>query len=271
MLKNQELLIFVDASRPLSICTSLAFPHALCVHCVLLYTGRMSVPLSQARTLRSSKISCALQTPPQGNLPPQPNRVRHLSSKVRPHTAFLKISSTDLLTVKDLPFGSPENSYLRLDYLFLQAITSCRKLLIQHYTAFHWDVDSAMDSMVKVIMPRERARFLLFWILCAALIPTTTLLKTLPQQITSVLHLMETGDSTSFTLHIILRTELPGQQSYFYVRELFRRMNFLQGDARDAALMTFSVALFCVLGAQMYGIYMHLYFAAGLRPIIQHL
>lgn len=44
----------------------------------------------------------------------------------------------------------------------------------------------------------------------------------------------------------------------------------LQGDVRDAALMTFSVALFCVLGAQMYGIYMHLYFAAGLKPLSGH-
>ncbi len=41
----------------------------------------------------------------------------------------------------------------------------------------------------------------------------------------------------------------------------------VQGDNRDAALMTFSVALFCVLGAQMYGIYIHLYNIAGMRPL----
>jgi hypothetical protein len=46
--------------------------------------------------------------------------------------------------------------------------------------------------------------------------------------------------------------------------------NFLQGDLRDAALMAFSLVLFCCIGAQMYGIYLHLYTAAGLKPILRH-
>lgn len=43
-----------------------------------------------------------------------------------------------------------------------------------------------------------------------------------------------------------------------------------RGDFRDAALMAFSLVLFCCIGAQMYGIYLHLYTAAGLRPILSY-
>ena len=43
----------------------------------------------------------------------------------------------------------------------------------------------------------------------------------------------------------------------------------LQGDARDWALMYTSVAVFVFMAMQMFRVYAHWYYAAGLRPIMQ--
>ena len=43
----------------------------------------------------------------------------------------------------------------------------------------------------------------------------------------------------------------------------------LQGDARDWALMYASVAVFVFMAMQMFRVYAHWYYAAGLRPIMQ--
>jgi len=79
-----------------------------------------------------------------------------------------------------------------------EALTSSRNLLRNQITSYNGSVGDAMDSLVAIIMPKER------------------------------------------------------------------------GDIRDAALMAFSLVLFCCIGAQMYGIYLHLYMAAGLKPILRH-
>ena len=44
-----------------------------------------------------------------------------------------------------------------------------------------------------------------------------------------------------------------------------------QGDARDWALMWTSVAIFVYMAMHMYRLYAHMYYAAGLRPIMQSL
>lgn len=42
-----------------------------------------------------------------------------------------------------------------------------------------------------------------------------------------------------------------------------------QGDIRDSALMALSIAVLIFFSMQLYRIYVHLYYAAGLRPLVE--
>jgi hypothetical protein len=53
--------------------------------------------------------------------------------------------------------------------------------------------------------------------------------------------------------------------------EIEHRACCAQGDARDWALMWTSVAIFVYMAMHMYRLYAHMYYAAGLRPIMQTL